>query len=49
MKLVELRLPHKHAHGPLQAKRLVPIRSKHTRERIRRAAKRILRRKEESE
>jgi hypothetical protein len=37
----DLKLPHKHALGPLQTKRTTPIRSKHTRERIRRAAKRI--------
>jgi hypothetical protein len=47
MKLVELRLPHKHAFGPLQTKRTVPIRSKLTRERIRRWAKRVLRRQGE--
>lgn len=45
----DLKLPHKHAFGPLQTKRTTPIRSKHTRERIRRTAKRIQRRQEESE
>jgi hypothetical protein len=47
MKLpTDLRLPHKHAFGPLQTKRTTPFRSKHTRERIRRWAKRVLRQKE---
>lgn len=44
MKLPELKLPHKHALGPMQTKRVVPFRSKATRERIRRWAKRVLRR-----
>jgi hypothetical protein len=45
----DLKLPHKHALGPLQTKRTTPIRSKHTRERIRRAAKRIQRRDDTNE
>jgi hypothetical protein len=39
-----LRIPHKHALGPLQTSRLTPYRSKSTRDRIRRWAKRITRR-----
>jgi|GEM_PF-4765950 hypothetical protein len=46
MKAPELKLPHKHALGPLQTKRTNPIRSKHTKERIRRWAKRVLRRQD---